>query len=152
MGACVGKKSVATKPQSSTPESTSAPVKSAPQQRANAPKGAPAQVQTRYTPPPQTNGSQQQSGKNPANLVKYTSGKPPDNEIVPILRKYKAEVDRSELKFTECTDRIHKILRNIIENPDECKFRQIKEENKMYRNYIGRFPSGVEVLKLLGFV
>jgi uncharacterized protein YkwD len=43
-------------------------------------------------------------------------------------------------------------LSNLIEHPDEPKFKRLRLDNEAFRKKLGRFPPGIECLKIVGFI
>jgi len=46
---------------------------------------------------------------------------------------------------------IDKLLKNIVDNPDEDKFRSVKVDNKRLNSVVTRHKAGVALMKLVGF-
>ncbi|KAJ4976590.1 hypothetical protein NE237_001696 [Protea cynaroides] len=64
------------------------------------------------------------------------------------------EVLRSEVKPTEVTSvlqTLFKIIRNVIEHPDEMKFRSLRKANPLFQRNVANYKAAMEVLLLVGF-
>ena len=46
---------------------------------------------------------------------------------------------------------VEKLLKNVIENPNEPKYRQIKKENAKLKEAIVGYKSGHDLMLILGF-
>lgn len=42
-------------------------------------------------------------------------------------------------------------VRNLLEHPDEAKFRRIRKENKRFTQRLGRFRGGLQLCRAIGF-
>ena len=49
----------------------------------------------------------------------------------------------------ECLKTLHKILGNIIQNPNDQTKRTIKKENKQFNQKVGRFLNAIQILFLV---
>lgn len=54
-------------------------------------------------------------------------------------------------RFDGAIELLSKILKNIIENPEDEKYRSIKRDNPKIKEKLTGFKSGIEIIKLLGF-
>ncbi|XP_010270073.1 PREDICTED: uncharacterized protein LOC104606522 [Nelumbo nucifera] len=64
------------------------------------------------------------------------------------------EVLRSEVNSTEANSVLQtlcKIVRNVIEHPDEIKFRRLRKANPMFQRNVANYKAAMEVLFLVGF-
>ena len=46
---------------------------------------------------------------------------------------------------------MHKVFSNIVDNPNEPKYRKLKINTKFYNNYIANFPDVLEFMSYAGF-
>lgn len=46
---------------------------------------------------------------------------------------------------------IQKLLKNIVDNPKEEKFRTVKQNNPKIKDNITKYYNGIQILKMLGF-
>jgi len=58
----------------------------------------------------------------------------------------------SNLFYDSAIKKLWLIIGNIIKNPDEEKYKQIKLTNQVFNLNIGRFSNGMKLMKQLGFV
>ncbi|KAH7279838.1 hypothetical protein KP509_37G039500 [Ceratopteris richardii] len=65
------------------------------------------------------------------------------------IAKLKAEASTSDAAAT--VQSLHKILGNIMEYPDEEKFKRLRKTNAAFQKRIARFEGAIEVLKAVGF-
>jgi hypothetical protein len=49
-------------------------------------------------------------------------------------------------------DKLVMILGNIIKNPTEDKYKVLKMDNNVFYSNIGRFTTGIKLLKYIGFI
>jgi len=54
-------------------------------------------------------------------------------------------------KFDAALDTCKTLLQNVLEQPDEAKFRTIRLGNAAFHQRLGQFPSGIALLRSLGF-
>ena len=54
-------------------------------------------------------------------------------------------------KFDAALDTCRTLLQNVLEQPDEAKFRTIRLGNAAFHQRLGQFPSGIALLRSLGF-
>ena len=47
---------------------------------------------------------------------------------------------------------LKKIFNNIVQHPDEDKYRQIKLTNEVFSNKVWQYPAGEELMKMSGWV
>jgi hypothetical protein len=50
-----------------------------------------------------------------------------------------------------CLTTIFTICKNILENPNEQKFKSVPLANKNFNVKVGRFPKAIEIMKVIGF-
>lgn len=50
-----------------------------------------------------------------------------------------------------CFELIDKVLRNIVENPEDDKYRTLKQANKKVKADVTRHKGGVVLMRLVGF-
>lgn len=67
-----------------------------------------------------------------------------------VTQLYK-EMGKKKERLEAGAELVSKILRNIIENPDDEKFRAIRRDNPKIKEKLTGFKSGIELVKLLGF-
>lgn len=67
------------------------------------------------------------------------------------MEKLYKEMGKKRERLDGAIKLISKILKNIIENPDDEKFRSIKRDNPTIKDKLTGFKSGIEIIKLLGF-
>ncbi|MCO5551197.1 hypothetical protein L7F22_004696 [Adiantum nelumboides] len=65
------------------------------------------------------------------------------------LLKLKAEA--SPLEAAATIQSLYKILRNLIEHPNEEKFKRLRKANAAFKNRIAKFEGAIEVLQAIGF-
>ncbi|KAM0941614.1 putative WLM domain, PUB domain, Ubiquitin-like domain superfamily, PUB-like domain superfamily [Dioscorea sansibarensis] len=61
---------------------------------------------------------------------------------------------RSEAPPTEATSALQtlsKIIRNVIDHPDNMKFRRLRKSNPMFQRNVANYKAAMEVLALIGF-
>ncbi|XP_042520500.1 uncharacterized protein LOC122093993 [Macadamia integrifolia] len=65
------------------------------------------------------------------------------------------EMLRSEVNPTEATSvlqTLFKIIRNVIEHPDEMKFKRLRKANPLFQRNVANYKAAMEVLFLVGFI
>ena len=67
-----------------------------------------------------------------------------------IIQLY-TEVGKDKEKLVKAVSMVQKFQKNIIENPNEPKFRQIKQQNPKIYEAITKYYNGIHLLKLVGF-
>ncbi|MCO5580844.1 hypothetical protein L7F22_034717 [Adiantum nelumboides] len=65
------------------------------------------------------------------------------------LLKLKAEA--SPLEAAATIQSLYKILRNLIEHPNEEKFKRLRKANAAFKKRIAKFEGAIEVLQAIGF-
>ena len=60
-------------------------------------------------------------------------------------------MNKKKEKVEAAVDILSKLLKNIIDNPSEEKFRMFRKENATIKEKLTMFKSGVDLAKLLGF-
>ena len=61
-------------------------------------------------------------------------------------------LDKSTQKDRETTlSTLKKIFDNVIQHPNDDKYRQIKLTNKKFSSQVWRFPAAVDVMKMAGW-
>ncbi|CAE7507058.1 ylbC [Symbiodinium natans] len=50
-----------------------------------------------------------------------------------------------------CLQAVHRVLKNILADPESCRVRQIRIQNPRFKERIGRFPQAVSLLRKIGF-
>ena len=61
------------------------------------------------------------------------------------------ETGKKRDRFDGASELLSKILKNIIENPDDEKFRSIRRDNPKIKDKLTGYKSAVDIIKLLGF-
>jgi hypothetical protein len=51
-----------------------------------------------------------------------------------------------------CFELLDKLLRKIVDNPDDDKYRSLKQDNKKVKYMVTRHKGGVMLMKLVGFL
>ncbi|XP_065874467.1 uncharacterized protein [Euphorbia lathyris] len=69
------------------------------------------------------------------------------NEAVEMLR---SEVDPTEASTALQT--LFKIIRNVIEHPNETKFKKLRKANRMIQMNVAKYKGAMEILQTIGFV
>ena len=59
--------------------------------------------------------------------------------------------EEAKTQFNEACRILKKCLSNIIEHPEEEKYRIIKQKNQVFYNSYGKYQSGRNLIELLGF-
>ncbi len=54
-------------------------------------------------------------------------------------------------RLVQALDLAGKLLKNIIENPTEEKFRTVRRENPKIKEKLTKYKEGTDLIKLLGF-
>lgn len=75
------------------------------------------------------------------------------------MEKLWKETGKKKEKFEIAYETILKIIKNIISNPDELKYRTLKlvnlivtiQSNKKVQESIGKYKTPIEILRILGF-
>lgn len=62
------------------------------------------------------------------------------------------EVEATQIFICYTVEKLIAILRNIIQNPQDDKYKILKMDNQTFYSNIGRFSIGIKLLKFLGFV
>ncbi|KAF9669577.1 hypothetical protein SADUNF_Sadunf14G0122000 [Salix dunnii] len=65
-----------------------------------------------------------------------------------------AETLRAELKSTEATaalQTLFKIIRNVIEHPDQLKFKRLRKANPIIQKNVASHQAAVEIVHIIGF-
>ncbi|CAE7535525.1 ylbC [Symbiodinium pilosum] len=50
-----------------------------------------------------------------------------------------------------CLQAVHRVLKNILADPESSRVRQIRIQNQRFKERIGRFPQAVSLLRKIGF-
>lgn len=61
------------------------------------------------------------------------------------------EVGKDKEKLVKAVTMVQKFQKNIIENPTDQKFRQIKQQNPKIYEALTKYYNGIHLLKLVGF-
>ena len=67
------------------------------------------------------------------------------------MDKLYTETGKKRDCFDGAIDLLSKIIKNIIENPDDEKYRSIRRDNPKIKDNLTGFKSAIEIMKLLGF-
>ncbi|PIN26179.1 putative ubiquitin regulatory protein [Handroanthus impetiginosus] len=67
------------------------------------------------------------------------------------LRSLKLQNKDDNAKAVRAFQTLFIYVRNIVNNPDEEKFRKIRSNNPVFQDRVGRFEEGIEFLELCGF-
>jgi len=62
------------------------------------------------------------------------------------------EIEATPLFIGYCLEKLVVILENIIKKPTEEKYKILKMENNVFYSNIGRFHTGIKLIKAIGFV
>jgi hypothetical protein len=58
----------------------------------------------------------------------------------------------TEQAEVECVKTLERIVRNVLSDPTNLKYRQIKADNPKFQQHVSRWPSAVQLMAWLGFV
>jgi len=61
-------------------------------------------------------------------------------------------MNKSKPKLIATLDLISKLIKNICDNPTEDKFKKIKRDNPKIKDALTKYKTGIEILKLIGFL
>jgi hypothetical protein len=70
--------------------------------------------------------------------------------ILDFLSELECECSTS-LFFQYALEKLEVIFKNILKNPKEDKFKNIKQENKIFFSNVGRHQKAVEMMLYIGF-
>lgn len=73
-----------------------------------------------------------------------------DHSLRDLVKSLRHESGASQ-DFHSALDTASKLVRNVLEQPDEPKFRSIRLSNSAFQQRLGRFASGISLLRALGF-
>ena len=76
---------------------------------------------------------------------------PDDAKLQDAMEKLYSQVKKSIPQLEKTWQMIEKIVRNIIDNPEELKFRSIKTSNENFKDNILKFNSAIYLLEFHGF-
>ena len=62
------------------------------------------------------------------------------------------ELEATPIFICYTLDKLVMILKNIVQNPNEDKYKILKMDNQVFYSNIGRFSTGIKLIKFLGFV
>ena len=88
--------------------------------------------------------------KNPAAKFAVSSGLNVYNLLTEQLRKVTSSVAPQDRKATLST--VRRIFDNIVQQPNDDKYRQIKLTSKTFSSKVWQYPAGEELMKMSGWV
>ena len=120
-----------------------------------------------YLPPPSTrNNTVKRSGRGGrSNTAKPNSrrfsvspiekkdfwGTMPLSLLIERYHNYRDEVIRLNEAFPDCIEYIQNILLDLIKNFETSQYRVIKKNNSKFKQMVGKYTHGINLLKALGF-
>ncbi|WCJ37426.1 hypothetical protein M5689_018566 [Euphorbia peplus] len=72
------------------------------------------------------------------------------NRLNKAVEKLRTEVDLTQASISLQT--LSKIIRNVIEHPNETKFKKLRKANRMIQMNVAKFKGAMEILQTIGFV
>lgn len=63
----------------------------------------------------------------------------------------KSSQEEIKQKLIHSIEMAQKFQRNIVENPNEEKYRQVKQNNEKIKNALTKYYNGLLLLKVIGF-
>lgn len=81
------------------------------------------------------------------------SENPPETDVNSVLKNFIKNTLKEETKseYENSIKILRTILKNIIDHPEEEKYRSIKVKNPKFHNALGKYESAIHLLEFLGF-
>ena len=76
---------------------------------------------------------------------------PYKQQILECITQLYTEVGKDKEKLVKAVSMVQRFQKNIIDNPNDPKFRQIKQQNPKINEALTKYYNGIHLLKLVGF-